>query len=119
MAEDDGLSRAPVLVVDLGAVFGGNRIHVLFSFRVLVFVNKFHSQGWCTALAGNLLLDLRRFFNYLVGVILTTATSLVRDAGVTFKIRNLTAFDAALHRRLVWSMEFEAAVHSLGHAGSS
>src|SRR5262249_7197961 len=27
MAEDDGLTRAPILVVDLGAVFGSDRAH--------------------------------------------------------------------------------------------
>jgi hypothetical protein len=29
MTEYDGLTRAPVLVVDLGAVFGGDRVHVM------------------------------------------------------------------------------------------
>ena len=29
MAEDDGLSRAPVLVVDFCAVIAGDRIHVM------------------------------------------------------------------------------------------
>src|SRR5882672_2143998 len=34
MAEDDGLSRAPVFEVDLRSVFGGDRVHVVFSFLV-------------------------------------------------------------------------------------
>ena len=29
VAEDDGLSRAPVLVIDLRTVFGGDRVHVI------------------------------------------------------------------------------------------
>jgi hypothetical protein len=31
MAEDNGLTRAPVLVVDLDTVFGGERAHIVVS----------------------------------------------------------------------------------------
>ena len=37
MAKNDGLSRAPVLEVDLCSILGRNRVHLLFSFLVLVF----------------------------------------------------------------------------------
>jgi hypothetical protein len=35
MAEDDGLSLAPILVVNLRSVFGCNRVHVPFFFLVI------------------------------------------------------------------------------------
>jgi hypothetical protein len=35
MAENDGLSAAPVLEIDLRAVFGRDRVHSLFSFSAV------------------------------------------------------------------------------------
>jgi hypothetical protein len=43
VTEDDGLTRTPVLVVNLRAVFGGDRIHVLVSLVIdsYLFLNLF------------------------------------------------------------------------------
>ena len=36
VAKDNGLTRAPVVEVDLCSVLGGNRVHSLFSFRAFL-----------------------------------------------------------------------------------
>ena len=44
VTECDGLTRAPVLVIDLCAVFGSYRVHVLFLLLDVVFFLFFESQ---------------------------------------------------------------------------
>jgi hypothetical protein len=47
VAEDNGLARAPVFVVDLRSVFGGDGIHGFFYFRIVLVAGLrcWHSQG--------------------------------------------------------------------------
>ena len=44
VTEYDGLTQAPVLVIDLCAVFGSDRVHVLFLLPDVVFFPFFESQ---------------------------------------------------------------------------
>ena len=68
-----GLLRAPCRPhVRRSAWWHLSLAHLLSGPRGKPILNKFHSQGWFTALAGNLPLALRRSFNYLAGAILNS-----------------------------------------------
>ena len=61
MTENYGLSLAPILIINLRSVSGGDRAHELFSWLLLLIANESlvaHSTGW--------LLDIGRIYFHLL-----------------------------------------------------